>query len=255
MLRWNRHANKLRTGHLHGNRFNVLIRETASGAEQTIAPLIDRIKQQGLPNFYGPQRFGRDGETARLGIGLLRANSADGPTAERKREKRNPFLQKLALSAGQSTLFNLYLTRRVCDGFYRRVLEGDVMSKRPFGGLFVAKDLEKEQQRFDSRETMHTGPIFGRKMFAASATAAAREAEVLKIAGLNERSFAGFGKLLLGTRRPNIVYIDDLAVCCQPGGTGSRSNSIRLSFSLSAGSYATILLREVMKTDKLDGSE
>jgi tRNA pseudouridine13 synthase len=122
------------------------------------------------------------------------------------------------------------------------------MVKRPFGGIFRAQDVPKEQARFDSRETVHSGPIFGRKMFSASAFAAAREAEVLNVFGLNERSFDGFGKLLQGTRRPNLVYLNDLAAHVEEEG-------IRITFSLPAGSYATVLLKEVMKTENLDNME
>ena len=56
-------------------------------------PILDRIRDRGLPNFYGPQRFGRDGETATLGMSLLKGEPA---------KVRNPFLRKLALSAAQS---------------------------------------------------------------------------------------------------------------------------------------------------------
>ena len=52
--------------------------------------------------------------------------------------------------------------------------------------------------------------MFGRKTFAAEGVAAEREAAVLRDAGLTVESFAGFGKLLMGTRRHNLVYVDDL---------------------------------------------
>ena len=63
VLRVSRHGNKLRPGHLHGNRFRILVREVTSETEaRSVLPLlIDRLKQQGLPNYYGPQRFGRAG--------------------------------------------------------------------------------------------------------------------------------------------------------------------------------------------------
>jgi tRNA pseudouridine13 synthase len=248
LLKVSRHTNKLRPGHLHGNRFNVLIRETNPTAPHIIGPLMDRLKRQGLPNYYGSQRFGRDGETARLGMALLQNTPELQPASANAKNRLNPFMRKLALSAAQSKLFNLYLSRRLRDGLLTRVLEGDVMSKCPFGGLFLALDVSREQERFDRRETVHTGPIFGRKTFAASALAAAREAEALSESGLDARSFARFGKLLQGTRRHNLVFVDDLLAKVEDEG-------IRLTFSLPAGSYATVLLREVMKTAKLDGME
>jgi tRNA pseudouridine13 synthase len=231
VLRASRHANKLRPGHLRGNRFRIVIRD----ADQSIdpQPILDRIAADGLPNFYGPQRFGRGSETAALGMSFLKGEPA---------KVRNPFLRKLALSAAQSLLFNQYLAARLSDGLLRIVLAGDVMAKWPAGGMFTAEDVQAEQARFDRREIVTAGPMFGRKTFPTKAAAAEREEAILTAAGLSRDSFAGFGKLVQGTRRHNLVYVDDLAASWE-------QNGLRLSFTLPAGSYATILLHEVMKTE------
>lgn len=239
LLSVNRHGNKLRPGHLHGNRFRILVRETHLDAASNLPPLVDRLKRDGLPNSYGLQRFGRDGETVRLGFGLLRGEAV---------KVRNPFLRKLALSAAQSALFNHCLARRMLDGFFRRVLPGDVMAKWPFGGMFVAEDVAREQARFDAREIVSAGPMFGRKTFAAAGDAAAREEQVLAKAGLTRDHLRGFGKLLQGTRRHNLVYVDDLTAAVEPEG-------VRFTFTLPAGSYATVLLRELMKSTGPEGAE
>jgi tRNA pseudouridine13 synthase len=234
VLNVSRHTNKLRPGHLHGNRFRILIRDAEKDATDRLPPVLDRLRAQGMPNFYGPQRFGHAGETLRIGLALLRG--------EKTERRVNPFLKKLALSAGQAAMFNHYLARRVTDGLLRRVLPGDVMAKYPFGGMFVAEDVAAEQARFDGREIVSAGPIFGRKTFPARGEAAQREAGVLAAFGLQPRSFAGFGKLVQGTRRHNLVYLDDLQA-------DAVAEGVRLSFSLPAGSYATILLREMMKSN------
>src|SRR5262249_25403251 len=167
LLQMGRHGNKLRPGHLHSNRLRVLVRAAAAGAGQRLGPILERLRQGGLPNFYGVQRFGRDGETVRLGLALLRGEPPPPSATGRPQSARSPFLRKLALSAAQSALFNHYLARRMADGLLRRVLPGDVMAKWPFGGLFVAEDAAREQARFDAREIVTAGPMFGRKMFAA----------------------------------------------------------------------------------------
>jgi len=237
VLKVTRHNNKLRAGHLRGNRFRILVR----GADSAVAldPILDAIRQNGLPNFYGPQRFGRDGETLSLGWDLI---------SGRPVKMRNHFLKKLALSAVQSDLFNRVLARRMADGFFRTVLPGDVMAKWPAGGMFTTEDPATEQTRFDAREIVHAGPMFGRKTFAAAALAAEREQAVLAEADLPDQAFDNFGQLLLGTRRHNLVYVDDLTAEWEPDG-------LRLSFSLPAGCYATVLLGEVMKSEVADISE
>lgn len=240
VLRVGRHTNKLRAGHLRGNRFQILVRSPSADAAANLSPLVSELRRQGLPNYYGPQRFGKDGETATLGLALLRGERTPG--------RPSPFLRRLALSAAQSLLFNDWLAKRLQDGLLERVLPGDVMTKIPHGGLFVAEDLAAEQARLERREIVFTGPMYGRKLFASAAVALERENEILQKAALELRHFFGFGKLLAGTRRAAIVYPDDLQGEIIPEG-------VRLQFTLPSGSYATILLRELMKTSLLDGEE
>jgi tRNA pseudouridine13 synthase len=232
VLETSRHGNKLKPGHLRGNRFRVLIRDADPDAAARAERVLAVIRDRGLPNYYGPQRFGQGGETADLGFRQLR----DGPD-----RKLSPFLRKLSLSAAQSALFNDYLGRRLADGLLRTVLDGDVLAKRPAGGLFVSADPATDQPRLDAREVVPAGPMFGKKLFPAAGEAARRESDVLARRALTPESFGGFGQLLDGTRRHNLVYVDDVACASEPAG-------LRLEFSLPSGSYATVLLREVMKS-------
>src|SRR5712692_2840601 len=72
LLRVSRHGNKLKPGHLHGNRFRILIRDVAAAVGERLQPLLARLQARGFANYYGPQRFGREGETVQLGLSLLR---------------------------------------------------------------------------------------------------------------------------------------------------------------------------------------
>ncbi|MBX7102470.1 MAG: tRNA pseudouridine(13) synthase TruD [Gemmataceae bacterium] len=233
MLKTTRHGNKLKPGHLRGNRFRILIRDVGTDGLARCESILGRIRTHGLPNYYGSQRFGRNGETATLGFRQLR----EGPD-----RRLSPFLRKLSLSAAQSDLFNDYLSRRLTDGLLRTVMVGDVLGKWPAGGMFTCMDATVDQPRFDAREVVSTGPMFGRKMFPAGGIPAEREAALLRDRQLTPDSFRGFGQLLDGTRRHNLVYINDLEVA-------SEDTGLRLSFSLPSGCYATVLLREVMKWD------
>lgn len=231
-----RHGNKLKTGHLRGNRFSILVRDVAASLSQAEA-IVARLREFGVPNYYGEQRFGLGGETVSLGFALLRGEKTtrDIPPAKRK------FLLRLALSAAQSELFNLALVDRLNRGELRIVLVGDVLKKTTTGGLFVADDVATEQARLDAGETQITGPLFGPKMTAPDAEPAEREAALLASANLPDDAFRRYPKLTTGTRRPYLVAVPDLAVAEDPDG-------LRFTLTLPAGAYATVVLRELMKS-------
>jgi len=238
VLHSKRHQNKLRTGHLNGNRFSILIRDVDAEMFDNAETIGKRITSLGFPNAFGEQRFGHDGSTLKLGFDLL-----TGRTTQRKLSAaRRRFLLRLALSAVQSELFNRVLSERITDELLHTVLEGDVMQVHPTGGCFVVDDVETDQRRFDAREIMTTGPIFGPKMKAPSAAPAEREQRVLKAMGLEPACFQKFRKLTQGTRRPLIVRPDEFSVKRDAGG-------LRLRFTLPSGTYATTLLREFQKNE------
>jgi tRNA pseudouridine13 synthase len=122
------------------------------------------------------------------------------------------------------------------------VLLGDVMQVRASGGLFVVQDVDAEQLRFAARKTVVTGPMFGPKMKPTNGEPAIREQRVLDAARLTPDAFRRFGHLTDGTRRPMLVWPDDLQVSAIPDG-------VLFEFSLPSGAYATMLLREFMKSD------
>ncbi|HUQ71184.1 MAG TPA: tRNA pseudouridine(13) synthase TruD [Planctomycetaceae bacterium] len=241
-----RHGNKLRTGHLTGNRFSILVRDVAStdgpieSAEVVaqLAPLVDDIRQFGFANFFGDQRFGREGETLQLGLDLLagRKTPRDIPYSRRR------FLLKLSLSAVQSDLFNQALTRRIADGLLHTVLAGDVMEVVASGGKFTAEDAAVEQPRRDAGETAITGPLFGPKMRLPTGAVAEREQQLLEQSGLTMDSFRAFPDLLSGTRRPYAIRPGELSLKADPDG-------VRLDFTLPPGVYATTLLGALFDLD------
>ncbi len=231
-----RHGNKLKTGHLRGNRFDVLIRETVAEPCSQAEAIADVIRKRGFPNFYGEQRFGYDGETLTLGLDLLsgRKTERDIPRDRRR------FLLRLSLSSVQSAIFNEVLRRRIDDGLLNEVLPGDVMQVKASGGPFVAEEIPREQERRDRGETAISGPMYGLKMRHPTGEAAAREGAVLSDFGLSPASFGAWRKLMPGTRRPFTIEVADLSVAAE-------GDSLRLRFGLDRGAYATSLLREFTK--------
>lgn len=234
-----RHGHKLKTGHLAGNRFRLIVRGLAvpaAEAEARARAILDALAvPPGLPNWYGEQRFGAAGDNATRGLALLR-NEKPVPPPRDGRERR------LLVSALQSDLFNRVLGRRLEAGTLATVLEGDVLRKVMTGGLFVTPDPAVDGPRLAAGEVCPTGPMFGPKMVAPTpgSPAAALEEAVLGERGIRAEEFAGTS-LAEGTRRPLAVPLRDVAVAVV------GDDALSFAFTLPPGSYATVALAEVVK--------
>lgn len=231
VLSVSRHGNKLRAGHTRGNSFQIRIRGLENESASELRRRTEALRALGLPNAFGPQRFGRDGETARLGWALVNG----------ERPRLNPWLKKLACSAVQSDLFNDWLDRRIADGLSRVALEGDILAHSPRGGMFSCADPAAEQPRLDRFEVVPAGPMFGPKMLAAGSRALERERELLASRNLPD-GWQPEGALFAGTRRRALVPVPDLAIT-------EEGEGLTLGFSLPSGSYATVLLAELLGQD------
>jgi tRNA pseudouridine13 synthase len=241
-----RHRNKLRTGHLRGNRFTIRLRNLEPEAADAIPKLVQQIQERGVLNLYGEQRFGYEESTLRLGCELLRGEKKPRQIPHAKRR----FLLRLALSSVQSALFNDVLAKRLDDGLLHTVLAGDVMQVAASGGPFVVEDVPTEQQRFDARETLITGPMFGPEMKRPAAIAAEREQDVLRAWNFEPSAFEQFASLTSGTRRAMLVWPLDLTAEFHERREDSETSESReavLSFSLPPGAYATSVIREFTK--------
>jgi len=228
-----RHGNKLRPGHLRGNRFRIVIRGVLPDALPRAQAVCARLRESGTANLFGLQRFGRSGDNAALGRAILL----------RERQVRDRFLRRLALSALQSELFNRCLSARIADGLFAKAIEGDVMKKRATGGLFVCEDPRADNERVAAGEIDPAGPLPGHALFASRGEAFRREQAVLSDAGVDPQWFAAGGEEMQGARRPYRISPEDLAVTAADGG------ALAVSFALPKGSYAISVLREIAKTD------
>lgn len=243
VLEAKRHKNKLRRGHLAGNRFRLTLRELELGQEEALERARATavvLMRDGLPNYYGHQRFGDGGSTLELGLGLLRAD-ADA----KKSVKGNGFLRRLAVNAVQSHLFNEVLRRRIEDSLVETALLGDALQKTDTGGTFVAgpEDLEDAQRRLDQGKLVVTGPMPGPEMLQTADDAAELERSVYEDAGVDVGLFENYSRLAPGTRRKLQVSVGDVTV--EPNAEDSAA--VDVEFELPSGSYATVLLRELME--------
>jgi tRNA pseudouridine13 synthase len=154
-----RHDNKLKPGHLVGNRFTITLRDVPAGAAEGVRAALLAIGRTGVPNAFGPQRFGRDGDNPERALAWL---------AGRERGPRDRRQQQLLFSALQSLLFNRVLDRRVAGGTWGAVLPGDLAKKLDTGGLFdvplEGPELDEARARAEAGAIAATGPMFGAKM-------------------------------------------------------------------------------------------
>ncbi|MFN2110225.1 MAG: tRNA pseudouridine(13) synthase TruD [Anaerolineae bacterium] len=234
-----RHTNKLRSGHLRGNRFTLRLRDVVPEAEVRAAAIVDQLLARGVPNGYGRQRFGNRGNNHEMGLLLLRNDRAALRThgIYHLSYKMRQFL----ISALQSALFNTLLAVRIERGLLDDVLPGDVARKEDTGGIFIVEDVAAERPRVRAWEISATGPIYGYKMLAAQAEAGALEDTILEEAGIAPMDFRPFKAK--GSRRPLRYYPEGLSWQME------GPDVLTLSFFAPKGAYATLLLRELMKTE------
>jgi tRNA pseudouridine13 synthase len=232
-----RHGNKLKRGHLLGNRFEVLVSGVGDGALNCAQAVADALNERGLPNYFGEQRFGAAGDNAEAGRRAIKSRGGKG-----SRDNRSKWFRSLMLNAYQAELFNRWLAERIQRGEFGRLLMGDIAKKTDTGGLFEVEDPIAEQPRLDGGEITYTGPIYGHKMRSAAAQAGQREAEVLEAEGVTQQDLKKAG--LKGSRRPARLIPGPILITPhdKDGSTG-----LWFSFALPKGSYATTLLREFIK--------
>ncbi len=231
VLEAGRHRNKIHTGHLHGNRFQITLREIHPEGLARARASLARLLDQGLPNYFGEQRFGQRGDNARRGLQLLRGEI---PPPKQK------FQRRLLISALQSFLFNEVLARRIDDGCHGRMLGGEVLQRTDSSGLFVSEDLAVDSARLERKELVITGPICGpRTPWPKEGSPAHRlEQEILTQHQIDPQLFSSLGRIARGGRRPLLVPLLNATV-------EASGENISLSFTLPPGSYATIVLQEI----------
>jgi len=222
------HGNKLGLGHLRGNRFVIRIRDVAPDAVASANAALAALAEHGAPNWFGPQRFGRFGGNAWDGLRVLRGERVPGGHR----------LRRFFVSALQSLLFNAMLAERIRRGWFDTVVEGDWARKHDTGGTFCVTDAAVEAPRAARMEISATIPLYGRKVRMSGEDAGALEQAVLSSYGLRWPQFGS----RRGDRRITRVTLANASVA-------REEDAVTLAFDLPKGSYATAVLREVMKVD------
>jgi len=238
------HRNKLKIGHLKGNKFFVRLKKVNLATAKILFSIIKDMKTYGIPNFFGEQRFGKFGNNFEEGKKII-----DG-----EKYVKNKRLNKLLISAYQSKLFNDWLKERINlsavfelsqkellqAGYDKelikfvkdqkhpfKLLPGDVMSHYPVGKLFYLEDDESE--RFLKKEISPTGLLPGKKALRAKDFARSIEEKYDELIPAN-------GDRRIAWIFPEFVDVD----------YNKDKAWFEMSFILPKGSYATVLV-EILK--------
>ncbi|MFZ5622783.1 MAG: tRNA pseudouridine(13) synthase TruD [Pseudomonadota bacterium] len=226
-----RHSRKLRRGALRGNRFEIRVRGF-DGDRALAEARLRALAARGVPNYFGTQRFGRDGGNLEAAARMLRGESRRPARYERG----------LYLSAARSHLFNQVLAARVAAGTWDTLLDGDVLQLDGGRAWFVADAGDAElPRRLQGMEVHPTGPLWGRGDPATQGAARALELACLEpwrewCAGL-ERAGLEQDRRALRVRAAELSW------------SWADESELSLAFALPSGSYATALLHELVTAD------
>ncbi len=289
------HRNKLRTGHLAGNRFVIRLRQVLPDALDRARDVLHVLAITGVPNYFGEQRYGILGNSHLVGKAIvaedfntaidhiigepkiisnpdwqnaaatylqgdfdrarqllprgmgnearLLSQLARGLSAEKALFGLPHKLLRLYLSAYQSFLFDRIVTMRLAS--LETLWPGDLAYRHDSGACFLVENPEREQPRADRLEISPSAPLYGFKVTLAQGQAGLLETSLLDKEGLCRDSFRlSRGLALEGARRPIRIPLGEIA-------TSMEGDALRLAFTLPKGSYATSVLREIMKTNPL----
>ncbi|MGZ8193869.1 MAG: tRNA pseudouridine(13) synthase TruD [Methylobacter sp.] len=221
-----RHARKLKRGVLSGNSFKMIIREWRGDREKTIQQL-ESIRANGIANYFGPQRFGNEGQNISKALGLFQGMKV-------KREQRSIYL-----SAARSFLFNQILAARVTQHLWNQPIAGDTyvfdLSHSFFKSGYPDQDIIR---RVDAKEIHPTGALWGKGNDGVSADALAIEKRIIET--YPELAHGLIDCAVDRDRRALRVNVQDLQW------QFVNDNILELDFTLPSGSYATSLVREII---------
>jgi tRNA pseudouridine13 synthase len=221
-----RHGRKLRRGVLRGNRFVLRLRAVDAG-EGAVDERLTRVGEQGVPNYFGEQRFGREAGNLDQALQLFRGTL-----------RVKPHQRGLYLSAARALLFNAVLARRVLDGNWARPLPGEAVMLEGTHSFFVAEEPDATLERRVLEWDLHpTGPLWGR-----GEPLPRGEAQ-----GLEHAVLAEFGPWCEGLERFGLGQ-ERRALRVRPAALewSQEGDTLELRFGLPPGAYATTVLREVL---------
>ncbi len=225
-----RHRKKLKIGALSANQFEINLRNLRGDLPRMVENL-RLISRFGVPNYFGPQRFGYHSQNLAAAVGMF---SSDRKTSSR-------FQRGILLSAARAYIFNQILARRVERGDWNRACKGDVLIFNGSGSCFRVDELDRDiYLRVGACEIHPTGAMWGQGISRVGFDIDELEEQVVGSNALLCNGLEGFG---LEMSRRSLRSIPKEMDWWQVG-----SDSLRLKFSLVPGAFATSVLREFIDT-------
>lgn len=226
VLAMTRHHKKLRPGDLQGNHFELTLSEVTD--IDNVVQRLQVLAEQGVPNYFGQQRFGKDGnnlhEARRWGRDNVRS--------------RNQNQRSLYLSAARSWIFNHIVSARIQSGCFESFIEGDIALKNGASELVSGEQLMEFNQQLADQKVQITAALAGDNALPTQSAAQALEQQALD-------AEPDLMKLIRGNRMRHDRRV--IALHPQQLQWQVDNNNIVLSFTLDAGSFATSIVRELIE--------
>lgn len=225
-----RHHRKLQTGGLSGNRFTLVLREINADADSSqIESRLQKISDDGVPNYFGEQRFGNDFQNLAKATALFQ-----GQIKSPKRHQKS-----LYISAARSWIFNEILSQRVHQGSWNRAISGDVFQLEGSQKWFADDGDSNLPKRVVEKDIHPTGALTGRGVLPSQSGAFQAEQSVLEKHPIWQ---AGLEKLGLKQERRALRVLPK-----EMRWEWLDQHTLSISFDLPAGSYATMVMRELFE--------
>lgn len=243
ILSYKRHNKKLRTGALTGNRFELVLRDVT--AIKAFTERWQKIVDQGVPNYFGEQRFGISGGNIERALSLF--------SGQKVKDKKK---RGIYLSAARSHIFNCVINERIQQKSFDKVAVGDVLMLAGTQSVFHLDEIDSSvNQRFMDKDVDITAPMWGAGKLMTSNDPLVLEQEV---ASKNKEFCEGLPRFGLKQERRRIrlsVSHSDIELLSTEG----DNNAVKISFFLPSGCYATTVLRELLNyqdmTSRIDKRE
>lgn len=237
------HNKKLNRGTHKFNRFIITLRDV-QGDIESVDNTISNIKEFGVPNYFGNQRFGKDGNNINSALEWFKFG-----TINKRNIKHNKDLQSILLSTARSVIFNQILAHRVINNSWNKALTGEIYNLSGTGSIFTNKLNIEIKNRIESLDIHPTGALWGipSKSMPTESVDAIEKQVVSSSHILTELAEGLVNKKVKHARRPLRLLISDLSwQWIEDIETQTSKNILKLDFKLPTGSFATTVLHSLV---------